>query len=286
LPRTVSVRRDDPSSEAGEKRGLQPRYRRAFGCVTWLYMAILAFLAAAFLLLLPFRYLGSGEIYKLLAGLSFLGLVLILPGMAFAAALGARTYRSQRGRGTRVGMGIGAIVGWLAFFALAWLTGLVDPSAASAGPAFYAFPPLALAALLQRRRLRAPPTPGSHRRGGRSGGGPGRVRGGLRVARRRRGARLDGSGGAGRLGRGRRVLPRRRGRHDPTRRRPPPTTRVANKRAPIVVGALVRRRSLISFLPWGHDRIEPLVEVPEVVGLRTSAPYLGSVPRLRTPRAA
>jgi hypothetical protein len=142
----VSARRDDASSEAGEKRGLQPRYRRAFGCVTWLYMAILAFLAAAFLLLVPFRYLGSGEIYKLLAGLSFLGLVLILPGMAFAAALGARTYRSQRGRGTRVGMGIGAIVGWLIFFALAWLTGLVDPSAASVGLTFYAFPPLALAA--------------------------------------------------------------------------------------------------------------------------------------------
>jgi hypothetical protein len=133
----VSARRD-ASSEAGEKRGLQPRYRRAFGCVTWLYMAILAFLAAAFLLLLPFRYVGSGEIYKLLPGLSFLGLVLILPGMAFAAALGARTYRSQRGRGTRVGMGIGAIVGWLVFFALAWLTGLVDPSAASVGLVLYA----------------------------------------------------------------------------------------------------------------------------------------------------
>src|SRR5215210_2857053 len=144
--KTVSPRRDD-SSGAGEQRAaLQPRYRRAFGCVTWTYMAILAFLAAAFLLLLPFRYVGSGEIYKLLGGLSFFGLVLILPGTALAAALGARTYRSQRRRGTRVGMGIGAIVGWLAFFTLAWLTGLVGPSAASVGPISYAFPPLALAA--------------------------------------------------------------------------------------------------------------------------------------------
>jgi hypothetical protein len=131
-----------------ERRGLQPRYRRAFGCVTWLYMAILAFLAAAFLLLLPFRYVGSGEVYRLLGGLSFFGLVLILPGMALAAALGARTYRSQRRRGTRVGTGIGAVVGWLTFFALAWLTGLLSPAAdlTSPGPASIAFVPLALAA--------------------------------------------------------------------------------------------------------------------------------------------
>jgi len=105
-------------------------------------MAILAFLAASFLLLLPFRYVGSGEIYKLLAGLSFLGLVLILPGMALAAALGARTYRSQRRRGTRVGMGIGAIVGWLSFFTLAWLTGIMG----SLSLASLAFVPLALLA--------------------------------------------------------------------------------------------------------------------------------------------
>ena len=142
----MSSSRDDGASGAEERRGLQPRYRRAFGCVTWLYMAILTFLAAAFLLLLPFRYVGSGEVYKLLGGLSFFGLVLIVPGTALAAALGARTYRSQRRRGTRVGSSIGAIVGWLSFFALAWLTGLVGPSAASVGPISYAFPLLALVA--------------------------------------------------------------------------------------------------------------------------------------------
>jgi len=109
-------------------------------------MAILAFLAAAFLLLLPFRYVGSGEVYRLLGGLSFFGLVLILPGTVLAAALGARTYRSERRRGTRVGMGIGAIVGWTSFFALAWLTQVLRPPAASHGLAFYAFAPLALAA--------------------------------------------------------------------------------------------------------------------------------------------
>ena len=109
-------------------------------------MAILAFLAAAFLLLLPFKYVGSGDVYKLLGGLSFFGLVLILPGTALAAALGARTYRSQRRRGTRVGMGVGAIVGWTSFFALAWLTGVLRSSIGSSGPAYYVFVPLALAA--------------------------------------------------------------------------------------------------------------------------------------------
>jgi hypothetical protein len=141
----VSSRRNT-SPEGGERRALQPRYRRAFGCVTWLYMAILTFLAAAFLLLLPFRYVGSGDVYKLLGGLSFFGLVLIVPGMALAAALGARTYRSQRRRGTRVGMGVGALVGWTSFFTLAWLTGVLRPSTGSSGPALYAFAPLALVA--------------------------------------------------------------------------------------------------------------------------------------------
>jgi hypothetical protein len=141
----VSSRRDG-SPDGQEQRALQPRYRRAFGCVTWLYMAILAFLAAAFLLLLPFRYVGSGDVYKLLAGLSFFGLVLILPGTALAASLGARTYRSQRRRGTRVGMGIGALVGWTSFFALAWLTEVVPEPTGPYGLAYYAFVPLALAA--------------------------------------------------------------------------------------------------------------------------------------------
>jgi hypothetical protein len=109
-------------------------------------MAILTFLAVAFLLLLPFRYVGSGDVYKLLAGLSFFGLVLILPGTALAAGLGARTYRSQRRRGTRVGMGIGALVGWTSFFALAWLTEVVPESTGPYGLAYYAFVPLALVA--------------------------------------------------------------------------------------------------------------------------------------------
>ena len=52
------------SNGSGERAtGLRPRYRRAFGCVTWVYMGMLVFLAANFLLVLPSRYLGSGELY-------------------------------------------------------------------------------------------------------------------------------------------------------------------------------------------------------------------------------
>jgi hypothetical protein len=153
----VSSSRDGSSQE--ERNGLQPRYRRAFGCVTWLYMGMLTFLAANFLLVLPSRYFGGGEIFGYLPPrLAFLGTVLILPGMALAALLGARTYRTPRRRGTRVGAGVGALIGWSGFFGLEWLAiafGLnrrdqafrtvVFPDLAGSF-AFYAFVPLTLVA--------------------------------------------------------------------------------------------------------------------------------------------
>ena len=114
--------RGNGSSEGEERTGLRPRYRRAFGCVTWVYMGMLVFLAANFLFVLPFRYLGSGELYGYLpARLAFLGTLLILPGMALAALLGARTFRTPRRRGTRVGAGMGALIGYSGFFGLEWL---------------------------------------------------------------------------------------------------------------------------------------------------------------------
>lgn len=147
-------------SPAGEERqGLRPRYRRAFGCVTWMYLGMLVFLAANFFLSLPFRYVGAGEVYGYLPPrLAFLGTALLLPGMALAAVLGARTFRTQRRRGTRVGTGIGALIGWSGFFSVVWLAiafGLdrrdqifqtvVFPNLGGS-LAFYAFVPLTLAA--------------------------------------------------------------------------------------------------------------------------------------------
>jgi hypothetical protein len=151
----VSSRSNGPE----ERTGLRPRYRRAFGCVTWVYMGMLVFLAANFLLVLPSRYLGSGELYGYLPPtLAYLGTLLILPGMALAALLGTRTFRTPRRRGTRIGAAVGALIGYSGFFGLAWLAialGLNRRDQAfrtvifpdlGGSLAFYAFVPLTLLA--------------------------------------------------------------------------------------------------------------------------------------------
>jgi hypothetical protein len=151
----VSSRTNGPE----ERTGLRPRYRRAFGCVTWVYMGMLVFLAANFLLVLPSRYLGSGELYLYIPPtLAYLGTLLILPGMVLAALLGARTFRTPRTRGTRVGTGVGALIAYSGYFGLAWLTialGLNRRDQAfrtvlfpdlGGSLAFYAFVPLTLLA--------------------------------------------------------------------------------------------------------------------------------------------
>ena len=85
-------------------------------------MGMLVFLLTNFLLVLPSRYLGSGALFGYLPPrLAFLGTAVILPGMALAAVLGARTFRTPRKRGTRVGAGVGALIGFSGFFALEWL---------------------------------------------------------------------------------------------------------------------------------------------------------------------
>jgi hypothetical protein len=122
-------------------------------------MGMLVFLAANFLLALPSRYLGSGELYGYLPPtLAFLGTFLILPGMVLAALLGARTFRTPRKRGTRVGAGVGALISYSGFFGLEWLAialGLNRRDQAfrtvvlpdlEGSLAFYAFVPLTLLA--------------------------------------------------------------------------------------------------------------------------------------------
>jgi hypothetical protein len=122
-------------------------------------MGMLVFLLANFLLVLPSRYLGSGALFGYLPPrLSFLGIAVILPGMALAAVLGARTFRTPRKRGTRVGAGVGALIGFSGFFALEWLAvafGLDERDQAfrivlfpdlGGTLAFYAFVPLTLVA--------------------------------------------------------------------------------------------------------------------------------------------
>lgn len=144
--------------EGAERGGLAPRYRRAFGCVTWLYMGLLAFLAANFFLALPFRYVGSGEVYRYVPPtLAYLGTLFLVPGMVLAAVLGARTYRAPGRLAGRVGTGVGAFLGWSGFFSLVWVAaalGFAQRDQAFrtgvftdvGGVLFYLFAPLTLAA--------------------------------------------------------------------------------------------------------------------------------------------
>ena len=142
---------------AGEQGGLQPRSRRAFGCVTWLYMALLTFLTANFFISLPFRYFGGEEIYNYVPPtLAYVGTALLVPGMIFAAVLGARTYRAPRRVAGRVGAGVGALIGLSGLLSLVWLSAALGFAerdqafrsgtfAEVGGAAFYLFPPLTLA---------------------------------------------------------------------------------------------------------------------------------------------
>lgn len=112
---------DDP------EQGIQPRYRRGFGCATWVNMGMLAFLAAAFVLPLPLWWVGDGVLFgEIQFRLSLFGIVLLVPGMLLGAAVGARTYRTPRQRALRVGAGLGALASWTGFvLILAWLSGII-----------------------------------------------------------------------------------------------------------------------------------------------------------------
>ena len=150
--------RPNGQQAAEERGGLRPRTRRAFGCVTWVYMGMLTFLAANFFLSLPFRYVGEGEVYNYVPPqLAYLGTVLLVPGMIFAAVLGARTYRAPRQVSGRVGTGVGALIGFSGFFSLVWIAAALgfaqrdqafrtETFADIGGIAFYLFSPLTIAA--------------------------------------------------------------------------------------------------------------------------------------------
>lgn len=112
--------RDDRQT-TDEQEGIQPKYRRSFGCVTWIYMATLAFLAAVSLLMMPFWFFGDWNVFSLLEGPALFATVLFLPAIFTAAILGARTYRSERKIATRNGTYVGAVIGWLGYTSVAWL---------------------------------------------------------------------------------------------------------------------------------------------------------------------
>src|SRR5215213_2180168 len=132
------------SPEEEDQRALKPRSRRAFGCVTWVYMATLAFLAVASFGLMPLWFVLGWNVFSVLEGIAFFATLLILPAMVLGAALGLRTYRSRRRDATRNGAAIGAIVGWAGFAFLIWLEGVASPDGAS--PLYWLAAPPVLAA--------------------------------------------------------------------------------------------------------------------------------------------
>jgi hypothetical protein len=118
------------SRREGEEQGaLQPRYRRAFGCVTWVYMATLVFLAVASFGLMPIWFVLGWNVFSFLEGIAFFATLLILPAMFFGATLGMRTYRSPRHEATRNGAALGATFGWTGFASLVWFESVASGEA-------------------------------------------------------------------------------------------------------------------------------------------------------------
>lgn len=131
--------------------------RRAVGCITWINMAALAFLTVAFIFLTPVWIFGGWDLFSIYEGPALFGTLLILPGMAFGAYMGAKTLRAPRGMATWVGTWIGLAVGWGGYSSIVWLENLA-PQEGGADPLLWIYVPfisigsgLLLAALLATR---------------------------------------------------------------------------------------------------------------------------------------
>lgn len=109
------------ANSSGEQEGIAPKYRRSFGCVTWIYMATLAFLAVVSVLLMPLWFFGDWNVFSLLEGPTLAAVILFLPALVGAAVLGARTYRSEKKTATKNGTYIGTIIGWLGYALIVYL---------------------------------------------------------------------------------------------------------------------------------------------------------------------
>ena len=113
--------RQNGSSGTEQQQGIQPRYRRAFGCVTWIYMATLAFLAVASLGMMPIWFFAGWDLFSILEGIVFYACLIFLPCLILGAVVGARTYRSDRREATRNGAAVGTVIGWTGFVFPIWL---------------------------------------------------------------------------------------------------------------------------------------------------------------------
>lgn len=132
------------SSEVEQQEGIRPRYRRAFGCVTWIYMATLAFLAVASIGMMPIWFFAGWDLFSILEGITFYAILTFLPCLILAAVVGARTYRIERKRATRNGTVVGAVFGLTGFIFPIWLENIVSGSALY----WLVAPPFVLAGIL------------------------------------------------------------------------------------------------------------------------------------------
>jgi hypothetical protein len=128
-------------SPSGVDRSMKTR--RAFGCITWINMAALSFLAVAFLFLIPVWYFGGWDLFSIYEGPALFGTLLIVPGMVFGAYMGARTLRAPPRFAARVGTWIGLLIGWSGYSCIVWLENLAPQEGAS-NPLLYAFLPVLL----------------------------------------------------------------------------------------------------------------------------------------------
>ncbi|MGB3684085.1 MAG: hypothetical protein WA990_16530 [Rubrobacteraceae bacterium] len=134
------------NGSSGQQQGIPPRFRRGFGCVTWIYMATLAFLAVASFGLMPIWFVAGWDVFSLLEGLAFYAMLLFLPAIALAAFVGVRTYRVPRQQGKRAGAAVGTVVGLTGFVFLSWLENVADRGFAGAGFIYWLTVPAVLAA--------------------------------------------------------------------------------------------------------------------------------------------
>ena len=137
-------RRNGSSGE--QRQGIQPRFRRGFGCVTWIYMATLAFLAVASFGLMPVWFVAGWNVFSLLEGIAFYATLLFLPAIVLAALVGVRTYRVLRHQATRAGAAVGTVVGWTGFVFLLWLENVADRGFVGAGLIYWLTVPAVLVA--------------------------------------------------------------------------------------------------------------------------------------------
>lgn len=134
--------RTNGSSGAERSQGIQPKYRRSFGCVTWIYMGTLAFLAVASLGMMPIWFIAGWGLFSILEGITFYAILIFMPVLILGAIVGARTYRSERRLATRNGAAVGTVVGMAGFVFPIWLENVISGT----NPLYWIVAPILLAA--------------------------------------------------------------------------------------------------------------------------------------------